>query len=646
MSDAMMSMQDIADLAGVSRPAVSQWRRRTTVRGREIPFPEGTEGPDGRELFRAEAVVEWLRRTGRGNNAEFVEDAPAAGIPTGVSIDHALVLLCLRDNAEDDLSNLGESMLVEIAASLDPADRFLLSEVIDTEFAAATLDYVDDLYAASFGAADALDRLESGRLSRSQERRGFDAGLVDVIASVVEGVVADGESASDELGSSATGELVLECEDVDLLAVAETVDGLASHVTTDSPRSRDLRRRALLRGWLALDAERPTVSVVAVYGLESAEVLERLDRVILDLNPNEYAIVAGPADLLCGRLDGFAEQRRSESLRSSRSANHGPLVCALRLPRGLWKHAPRQSSGLWLLKGGATLDHPWVADLSEVSVDRSDLSADVAGALAAGTVPNELPARAFRYVRSRDLRSILGGEAVVPPGTRAVSFATGRQDFIDDVRAASIETAEATEVFDIYVTDRPASLVVGSTSLGTMIDNGTVTRHSGSRIDESLAEDAGAVPVVDARGGGEVFRVDAFVAESSLRRSMRTRPGDVVFCSNPPAAWVDDRGGALVVSPNKILRRAGGAPIGPHTLAAVINDAQSKEYANWQIPRIPADQVDAVEDAMRRLAGYRQQLQVKERAAKTLGHSLLSGVAAGTMELMGSSLEPQPSQGR
>src|SRR5699024_1545305 len=171
MSEAMMTMQDVADLAGVSRPAVSQWRRRTSIKGREVPFPTPTVGPGGRELFRAEEIVDWLRLTGRGNNAEFAEDAPATGVPQSVSFDRTLVLLCLRDNAEDDLSNLDASALVEIAASLDPEDRLLLSEVADGEFSDTELEYVDDLYSASFGAADALNRLEAGRLGRSQERR-------------------------------------------------------------------------------------------------------------------------------------------------------------------------------------------------------------------------------------------------------------------------------------------------------------------------------------------------------------------------------------------------------------------------------------------------------------------------------------------
>ncbi|MGO2811972.1 MAG: hypothetical protein ACTIBG_10945 [Brevibacterium aurantiacum] len=646
MGETLMSMQDIADLAGVTRPAVSQWRRRTKVRGRDVPFPQPSYGPAGRELFETREVVDWLRSTGRGNNAEFAEDAPAAGIPAGVTFDQSLILLCLRDNSEDDLSNLDESTFVEIAMSIDPADGVVLSEVIEGNFPAAALEFVDDLYSASYGAPDALDRLESGRLGRNQERRGFSRELVDIVAAVVDGLVAQAGLSDGGVEQPGAGRFVLACEDLDLLAIAQNLAGLDSHDRTDSSQLRDLRRRALLRGWLALDVDQPKVTVTSVHGLERTAALEKLDHVVLDLKPSEYAIIAGSADLLCDRLEGTAERHRSESLRGSRSANHGPLVGAIRLPRGLWKHAPRQNSGLWILKGQAGIARPWVADLSETEIDSDELAADIAGVLATSSAPNELPARAFRYVRVRDIRSILRGEAVVPPGTRAVSFASDRHDFIDDVRAASIETAEAIDVFDIYVNDRAASVVVGSTSLGAMIESGTITRHSGSRIDAALAEVPGMVPVVDARRSGEVFRVDAFVAENSFRRSIRTLPGDVVYCPSPSTAWVDGRGGSLVLTPNKILRLGDDARIGPHTLAAVINDATSKEYANWQVPSIPVDQVEAVEDAMRRLSEYRQQLQVKERAAMTLGHALLSGVASGTMELMESSLEPRTSHGR
>ena len=47
----MLTMQDIATLARVSRPAVSQWRKRTTVRGEVMPFPAVVERVDGVDRF-------------------------------------------------------------------------------------------------------------------------------------------------------------------------------------------------------------------------------------------------------------------------------------------------------------------------------------------------------------------------------------------------------------------------------------------------------------------------------------------------------------------------------------------------------------------------------------------------------------------
>ena len=72
-----LTLQDIADLARVRRPVVSMWRSRPLVRGRLMPFPNPVDVPSGMERFRREDIVEWLQRTGRGNNTEASLDAPA-----------------------------------------------------------------------------------------------------------------------------------------------------------------------------------------------------------------------------------------------------------------------------------------------------------------------------------------------------------------------------------------------------------------------------------------------------------------------------------------------------------------------------------------------------------------------------------------
>ena len=191
-------------------------------------------------------------------------------------LDQSLILLCLRDNSEDDLSNLDESTFVEIAMSIDPADGVVLSEVIEGNFPAAALEFVDDLYSASYGAPDALDRLESGRLGRNQERRVFSRELVDIVAAVVDGLVARRLS-DGGVGQPGAGRFVLACEDLDLLAIAQNLAGL-NRMTEPIPLSgRGLVPKSRsLRGWLALDVDQPKVTVTSVHGSERTAALEKL----------------------------------------------------------------------------------------------------------------------------------------------------------------------------------------------------------------------------------------------------------------------------------------------------------------------------------------------------------------------------------
>ena len=63
---ATITMQGIADLAGVKRPVVSMWRKRFADSGNPFPAPL-----DNAKLkFDATEVGQWLRGTGHGNNPD------------------------------------------------------------------------------------------------------------------------------------------------------------------------------------------------------------------------------------------------------------------------------------------------------------------------------------------------------------------------------------------------------------------------------------------------------------------------------------------------------------------------------------------------------------------------------------------------
>ncbi|MFI5429387.1 hypothetical protein [Aeromicrobium sp. UC242_57] len=171
-------------------------------------------------------------------------------------------------------------------------------------------------------------------------------------------------------------------------------------------------------------------------------------------------------------------------------------------------------------------------------------------------------------------------------------------------------------------------------SLGELVDAGLIVRQSGSRISDEDLDPAGSVRVITA-DRGEPRWIDRLVEASRYRSAVHTEPGDVVFSTNPPRAIVDGTGGAIVASPSRILRPdSARAGIGPRALAATINRLRGNaEWKTWQIPRLPADQVERVEAALGAVDEHLSEIRKHEAAAADLVTSLIQGVAAGSVTL-------------
>src|SRR4051794_23530940 len=180
-----LTMQDIADLAGVRRAVVSMWRRRTTIHGRVCPFPAPVRVDDGVERFAVDDVVAYLAETGRGTNADSATDAPTVAAPVGTDLDSAVTLLCLAALSGEELDGRGPGGLAALAEQVDADDRFLRREVTSGDWAADLVAYIDELLAGSFGVEDALARLDAGPLSRAVGERGLRPSLVQLVQAVV-----------------------------------------------------------------------------------------------------------------------------------------------------------------------------------------------------------------------------------------------------------------------------------------------------------------------------------------------------------------------------------------------------------------------------------------------------------------------------
>src|SRR3954471_24214652 len=177
----VLTLPDIATLAGVQRPVVSMWRTRTSVRGVTFPFPVAVEVIKGVEHFAMDDVVAYLAATGRGRNPESALDAPTLTAPVDADHASAETLLTLALVTGEDLA---DADLVALAIEVDPDDDFLLREVRRGGWPAALPGHIDELVAASLGHEDALNRLEGSRLARRVGDRGCTPELVALVASV------------------------------------------------------------------------------------------------------------------------------------------------------------------------------------------------------------------------------------------------------------------------------------------------------------------------------------------------------------------------------------------------------------------------------------------------------------------------------
>jgi hypothetical protein len=592
------------------------WRRRPVVRGRLLPFPEPVETIGGAERFDRDQVVAWLEQTGRGNNPEARQDAPALSIPDGIDTECVVALLCLHALTGAELAGLDSAELVGLAERVDPADRMLLRELRSVRAGDDVLEYVDDLVEASYGPSDALTRVESGRLERQAGERGLSDEVIGLLCTV-------GDAARAQLGGEAVALLPpsnhrLACR------LAERFDGVLVDSSDDG--SRGLRRRAVIGGFEIVDRADGTVRVVSVVGESEAEALESVDELVVSLGPADVGVVLGSASVLCDQLVGDAEQRRSQTLRS------GNLAMAVRLPRGHWKAAHRQSLAILILQGGRSDQSLRMADLtSEKAIDLADLAADVSASLAL------TEGRAYRYARRGELAPVLAGGPVVPRGVRAVRLGSaGSTTDLDRIHAATLTTSEPVPGYDVTAGSAPGQIVLRQRSLAELVAAGHLAMKRGSRIDAAGHDPDGTVRVITADASAEELWLDPFDAVRLYPRATRTEPGDVVFLQQPrPIARVDLEGGALVASPSRVLRLQPGAFIGPHALAAIINlmAPPGTDWQTWSVPEFDAGEAKALDAALAGAAAHLAELQRHVQATNDLTTSLIRGVASGAVTI-------------
>ncbi|MGI8701059.1 MAG: hypothetical protein ACR2JU_07610 [Nocardioidaceae bacterium] len=607
----LLTMRDVAELAGVQRPVVSMWRQRRTVRGHAVDFPAPVRREGRVDLFDRTDIELYLAETGRGNNREAGLDAASFAVPEA-DLETVIALLVLAKLAGD---GIGEADLAQLAEAHDPDDELLRSEVASAS--AETVRYVDDLMAASYGPADALARLDSSRMGRGRGRGELADDGVRLVAAVARALLVHLGSDRAQLvdGSAGRAEFGLD--------VAQRLDrGLV--VAGERAPTRGLRRRAALSGHLADAATGPRVRLEGLIGLDPEDALRRLDDLQLELGGDDVGLAVGPASVLCDRLSPELDRQRDELLRE-----HRRVRAVVRLPRGLWRGAPRMALGLWVCAGSVpTSDRIALADLGDLApaeIDAETLATDLVAAVA------DDPRRAKGYLLGREAGLVRAWQYVVPRGFRVASASTT----VDQLVAVRRELATFSEPLpDIGVAPTPAGgSALRRVTLAALRAERLVRLVSGSRLDLAWADPAGTVEIADLTGAwptGTAF--DPLELEARAPRAIRTEPGDLVFTSNPPRAQVDDRGGRVVATPNRVLRLAEQAPLGPHTLAAQINQlaATATDPDAWPIALPDGSRA---EHALAQLDAVRRDLDRRRAGLERLTTHLVGGLADGSLTL-------------
>ena len=606
--ESLVTMSDIARIAGVTRQAVTNWRSRPA----SASFPSPKPGGGDVEYFDRDEVVDWLEATGRGLNENARLDAPAIAVPDDLDLKDAIAMLALRARGGQDVGPLGADERIGLAREIDPSDTFLLDEVTRIATDGGLAEFVDTLHEASFGPSDALDHLYRSRAA--QGSRGLSSEAVALAQQIA-------DACRTFLGPDDVAvELRLDPRD---RAVASGFESASSQ------SDRAALQIHAIDGVLTGLAAGPLVRVVSLAGLADTTVLDAAGDLAVELDTDQIAIVIGPATALCDRLRGELYDARKAALQTGAEAYGCALVAAFKLPRGLWRDAHRQNLGVWILRGAVAVSAAVVADLSGTVVEPTELAADVLGAL------EQTGARAYRYGRALQYNVVWTGDTVVPPGMVAQPAATvDAATAYDRVVSATLVTREPVPGFDLPEVRNATSGPVATRSLEELVELGAIRRESGTRISEADLDPAGSVRVVTVEGG-EPQWIDRLVEARRYHSAGHTEPGDVVFSSNPPRAIVDEVGGAIVAFPSRILRpdrtKAG---IGPRALAATINRVgDNAEWKTWPIPRFPAAQVQRVENALANVADHLDEIRKHEAAAADLVTSLIQGVAAGSVTL-------------
>lgn len=659
-----LCMADIAALAQVQRPVVSVWRRRAEKTAHPFPAPVGSER--GQLRFDAVEVGRWLDATGRGNNPNAADDAARFATLAGrsprddrVSFDAMTALLCLKVMIPGPLAGRSRVDLLDLADEFDPDDEFLFSELQAVGDGLEALAQQSDLLTdAAFSPAAAFEQLMADRhrsnLSELTEVSIAEPAITLVARLAVELGYRDG-------AGTTYADLAQGSSDLLLAVLAEHGDrGPVDVVSAEGDDAtvrlvrRRLRTHDVLREGVRLDHDLDPDRVVmhiaafpspAAPAVTDADVLEAVERLVLQMGDQQRGVVVAPASALSDRPNGERAARvRDDILRA------GHVHAIARLPRGQVSRRSRQALALWVL-GPAQHDTPpadrfvFVADLIDEALTPAVTDSLVTDLVAATGGRSLARAHSFRFARPVLTRALLAAErdlvelgALTTPA--AFPHATDLHLQIGQVRTRVEAPVPSPTLPRLLAVDQNAA---APSVLGSMLDRGTVRLQPGHRLEAAhLRADDGVVVlgVEELTGATEVGdrRIDRLVLARTYDAARFTEPGDVLFCTSPyPAALVDPEGSSVAVYPARILRISAVDPGGllPEVLAADINalPKHARTFRRWPLRLVRDAHRRRLKEVLAELRRARAGAQHRIDDLDALAQMITDGVTSGVVDL-------------
>lgn len=681
----LVSLADVAAMAGLTRPAVSNWRRRYE----DFPRPAVESGTT--TLFRLSEIEAWAAR----HRKPLVERStvqtvwmalnPARGtvLPENAAEAGMAMLGCavastrIGDVVEDVLKSLADSQPEALHERLDTLARRVKSNglphlVGDHRWPeGAEKDYAEFLQdvarlALRHGPADVFEALltASARGSRGAGEHATPGAIARLLTALAlpRGVVLDFTCGQGTLllsaaqSAEAGGLVTLVGQDIDdaarqLAQVRLLVHGYDAKLTTGDTLHGGNRYRSTADlvmtdppFGLHWHPEMRTHGVGLPFGVPPSTKadLAWVQYAIGALRPGGRALVVTSMGPL---FRGGAEAEIRRNL-----VQAGCVEAVVGLPQGLYPHTSLAVCVLVLSPphDGSPRD-VLLVDASAIGTRhraRTELSdSDIAQIVAAvqhGAKNGDVAAAAVA------VDTLAAGDCNLIPAQWTASDNDPRQ-LLGRVEHAARRLGQASERL-ARIGPAPLAVVADgprtrSTSLLEMAHKGLVMLVRPSRVD---AADTGAGHVGVIRTG-DVVANSSVVPGTVIERDKLphpaelTRPGDVlVLTDGRIRAGVDRDGGCVVAGPIQVVRPTSDA-VSPEVLAALITHFGSRQAVGITVPRIKlksveiplldADSTRSLDAALRVLSEHQHWTTVARTALDELSDALIAGVSCGSLIL-------------